>query len=222
VIAHSKPFIGKEEAQAAYDVIMSGQLAAGNKVKSVEKEWSKLTSSQDSAMVSSGLAALRLALLALDVMPGEEVIIPAYSCIALHNAILNISAVPILTDIKDDLTIDPKSVKEKITSKTKAIIAVHTFGARADIEELEKLEIPIIEDMAHGVFKLKSALGISSFYPTKLIASTSGGIACGSKALIDRVRFLRDYADKRPSQISLNDMPSDVSASIVLEFLPEA
>ncbi len=218
LIPHSKPFVGEEEAQAVFNIITSRQLAAGKKAKAVEKKWSAITASGDSAMVSSGLSALRLALKALDIDKFSSVIIPGYCCVAIINSILALGAKPVLADIKSDLTIRPRDVKRKLTKKTKAIVAVHTFGQHADIESLRELEIPIIEDMAHGIFKQEADLAISSFYPTKLIAGCGGGVVSGHKDLIVKIKDLREYGDKKPS-LRQNDMPNDVSAAIVLEQL---
>ena len=237
-IPHNRPYIGKQEAQAAYDVILSGQLAAGDKCKAVEAKWANLVQVESACMVSSGLSALRLALRALEIKTNEtdvdshdffrppEVIVPAYSCSAIMNSVLSVDAEYVLADIKDDLTLDVVDATNKINSNVNAIIAIHLFGAKADIpytldlqKDGEKITgyrpIPIIEDMAHGIFKQTADLAISSFYPTKLIQSCGGGIVSGSKQLVDRVRDLREYGNKEPS-LRQNDLPNDVMASMVL------
>ncbi len=219
MIPHNKCSWGVDAAQAAYDIVLSGHLAAGERVLTVEKEWAMLTRSEDAAMVSSGVSALRLALITLGVGPGDEVIIPAYSCVALHNAVLSVGAKYILADIKaDDLTICADSVHKKTSNSTKAIIDVHLFGARADIEALKQFDVPVIEDMAHGIFEQQGDLAISSFGPTKLIGSCYGGIVSGKKELIDKVKDWRGYGDQEPSP-RRNDLPKEIAAAIALEQL---
>ncbi len=216
MIPHNSPSWGEAEAKAAYDVVLSGRLAAGERVLAVEQEWARLTRSEDAAMVSSGVSALRLALIALGIGPGDEVIIPAYSCVALHNSVLSVGAKYVLADIyPDSLTIDWSSVVEKITDRTKAVIAVHLFGAKA---KLPNIGVPVVEDMAHGIFEQQGGLAISSFSPTKLIGSCYGGIVSGKKSLIDKVRDWRDYGDKPPS-LRQNDLPNEISAAIALQQL---
>jgi len=196
-VKHNKVEFSTLEALAAARVIKSGQIIAGPKVKELERLWACTVKSEDAAMVSSGLSALKLALIALGVSDGDEVIVPGYSCSALQISALSIGAKPILADIKDDLTLDPKDVGKRITDKTKAIIAVHTFGAYCDIKSLQKLGVSIVEDMAHGVFLMNGTLCISSFWPTKLIGSTGGGIVAGDKRLVKKVKKYRYYGDQK-------------------------
>ncbi len=219
IIPHSKPYFGGAEIQAVAQVLRGGYLASGDKCQELETAWSELVSAEDSATVSSGLSALRLALLALDVKPGDECIIPGFSCVALLNAVMSIGAIPILADVLlDNLTLDVKSVRGKLTKRTKAIIAVHLFGVRADIEGLKQFGIPIVEDMAHAPYKLTGDAAISSFYPTKMVASLGGGIVSGEKQVIEKVKDLRSYGDKQPSTRQ-NEQFNDIGAAIALEGL---
>jgi len=188
----------------------------------------------DAAGVSSGLAALRLALLALHVGPGDEVIMPAYSCVALLNAALALDATPVLADIKeDDWTLSPSDVEQRITQKTKAIIAVHLFGMPASISGLLSLGLPVVEDCAHGIggscdgqpFGGVGTVNISSFYTTKMIAAGEGGIvAARDKELIQRIRNARDYGDQLPDRHHMNDKMTDIEAALAraqVNRLPE-
>lgn len=226
-IQHSRPFLGAAEAEAAASVIASGQLSMGPVAKELEQRWCDLTSMSDAACVSSGLAALRLALLALDVGPGDEVLMPAYSCVALLNAVLALDATPVLADIKeDDWTLSPSDVKQRVTNKTKAIIAVHLFGMPAAIPDLLSLSLPVVEDCAHGIggscngrpFGGVGTVNISSFYATKMIAAGEGGIvAAHDRALINRVRCARDYGDQLPNRHYLNEKMTDIEAALAHE-----
>ena len=221
-IPHSKPFMGTEEAQAAYDVVMSGMLAYGQKSRHLEQEWLELVGAENAAFVSSGFTALRLALLSLGVKPKDEILVPAYTCTALHSSVMNIGAIPVLCDIKAGaLTLDGMAAQKKITQRTKAAVIPHLFGERADIANLKSLlgGVPIIEDCAHAPYKTLGDLSISSFYPTKYIASAGSGIVAGSAELIEKVIDLRYYGDREPSPLRQNDISNDLSAAIVLEQL---
>jgi len=216
MIPHNKPLFGEAEMLAAQEVIASGFLASGPACETLEYVWAKSVKATASATVSSGLTALRLGLKALGVLAGDEVIISAYNCVALHNAILTIGAVPVLADIDGDtLCLDPYSVTAKVTPKTRAIIAVHMFGHEAKIKPLRNLGIPVIEDMCHTLVEQTADLAITSFYPTKFIGSTGGGIVSGSEELIDKVKDLRTYGNKPPS-LKQNDLFNDVGAAIAL------
>jgi len=148
---------------------------------------------------------------------------PAYSCVSLANAVLSCQAKPILADINRNLTIDINSVIDKITNRTKAIIVVHTFGSHSDIPSglmttNLRRTIPVIEDMAHGVFRQQAKIAVSSFAPTKLIGSIGGGIVSGSKYYMDKIKDLRCCEDKAPS-IKQNDLPNDVMSAVAVEQL---
>lgn len=228
-IQHSRPFVGTPEAEAAAAVIASRHLAQGPVAKKLEQRWCQLTSMSSAACVASGLGALRLALLALGVGREDEVILPAYSCAALLNAVLALDATPVLADVLvDNWTLSPEDVQRRITSRTRAIIVVHLFGTPAAIPELIDFGIPIVEDCAHGIggrcgdqpFGGCGTLSISSFYATKMIAAGEGGIvAAHDPSSIDRVRRARDYGDQLPNRHHLNDKMTDIEAAIALEQL---
>ena len=157
-------------------------------------------------------------MLSLNIGQGDEIIAGAYNCISIFNAILSVGATPVLADISpNNLCISSLSIQDKITSKTKAIIVTHLFGAKADVIDF-MVDIPIIEDFSHGIFRQTACLGIASHGPTKLINSCSGGIVSGDEHLINCIRDLRDCSDK-PISTKQNDMPNDLSAAVALEQL---
>lgn len=222
-VPHSRPSVGKEEQDAAAAVVASGHLAQGPKVAELERRWCEQTGMSAAAAVSSGLSALRLALVALGVSAGDEVIVPGYSCVALLNAPLAVGATPVLADVLDnEWTLSPEDVRRRINQRTKALIAVHLFGTPARLKELCELGIPVIEDCAHGiggVAKLGGggAISMSSFYATKMLCAGEGGIlASHDSALIERARQARDYGDRLSSPYHLNDKMTDVVAAIAL------
>jgi dTDP-4-amino-4,6-dideoxygalactose transaminase len=185
--------------------------------------------------VASGLSALRLALGALGVTQGARVLVPAYSCVALANACLSWGAEPVPVDIESDTwNLDARRCREAVSEVgAKAVIAVNTFGAPADLTYGQNTRIPIIEDCAHA-FGLdvdgrplggRSEIGILSFYATKLLGGGEGGAVLTNRAdVFEFVNSARDYSDKLPDAHRMNDKMSDVEASLVLaqlERLPE-
>lgn len=229
IVPHSRPRIGEPAIRAVGDVLRSGQISHGPVARRLETRWCDLTGMPEAAAVGSGLAALRLALLALGVGPGDEVIVPAYSCVALLNAPLSLGAEPVLADVvRDDWTLDVEDVSHRVTGRTRAIVAVDLFGMPAPLTELQALGPPVVEDCAHGIggrtnagpYGGGSVASISSFYATKMIGVGEGGIvAVREPELIERVRGARDYGDRVPDGRNLNDKLTDVEAALALEQL---
>lgn len=234
IIPQSRPYMGQVELDAVARRIASRQLAQGPVVQELESEWCRHTSMRRSACVGSGLAAIRLSLLALEINPGDEVILPAYTCVALMNAVLSLGATPVLADIQpDEWTLSIEDATRRITSKTKALIVVHQFGLPAPIPDFVEMGIPVIEDCAHGIggqsagrpFGGIGALSVASFYATKMIAGGEGGIVAGNDPdRIDRIARARNYNDQEPNGLHLNDKMTDIEAAIALaqlQRLPE-
>lgn len=197
-----------------------GQLIDGEATAELERRWCDLTGMNAAAAVGSGTAALRLALLARGVGPGDEVIVPAYSCVALLNAPLAVGAVPVLADVeRDNWTLDYDDALNRATPRTKAAITVNLFGVPANMDALW-LEVPLIEDCAHGPIPGRADISISSFYATKLVGAGMGGIvAAHSPDLIEGVRRRRDYGDQPPDGRNLNDKITEASARLALNAL---
>lgn len=233
-VPHSKPSFGQAEWEAARSVLASGHLTQGPFVQQLEAAWCRHTMTQFAACTGSGLGALRLSLFALGVGAGDDVIVPAYSCVALLNAVLALGGTPVLADVtRDEWTIAVTDARRRLTHRTKAIVAVHLFGMPADLPALLSLGVPIIEDCAHGIggrcggkpFGASGTLTIASFYATKLLAGGEGGIVAGQdRVLIERVRRARDYSDQEASGVHLNDKMTEIEAALVsaqLARLPE-
>lgn len=202
IIEHSKPSIDLEELEAITEVIKSGYLAQGEISKKFEEELSAFITSPGGVVTSTGTLALHLALLSIDIQPGDEVIIPSYACRSVLNAVQYCAAAPILCDVNlDDYNICFEEVKKKISSKTKAIIVVHMFGCPAEIDKFKELGLYLIEDCAHSIganYKGKKVgswgdLSIFSFEGTKMIITGEGGmVLANSKELLDRLRRLKE------------------------------
>jgi dTDP-4-amino-4,6-dideoxygalactose transaminase len=224
IISHSRPFIGKEEALKASAVVSSGKIAAGKEVETFETAMSVLTKTRYASAVSSGSAALYLALLALKIKENDEVIIPSYVCTAVLNAVLLAKAKPVLADSSAyDFNISAEDIKRKLTRRTKAIIVPHLFGFPADIKRICSYGIPVIEDCAQtvsaGCYGKKTGqwgeLSIYSFYATKPFAAGEGGmVLSNNKAYVDFVRDYIDYDEKKDLKPRFNFKMTDIQASI--------
>lgn len=198
---------GREEADAVAKVIASGRISAlsNDIVEEFEKDFATYTGTKHAVAVNSGTAALHVALAALGVGPGDEVIVPPYTFIATASAVIQQNAVPVFADIDSaTLNIDPAQVERKITKRVKAIIPVHLFGLPAAMKELNRIGrkhgVPIIEDacQAHGATyggkKVGSIgdMGCFSLQESKNITAGEGGvITTDSDKLAKQCRIIR-------------------------------
>lgn len=187
IIQISQPVLGEEEWLACREPLESGWLTSGPKVQAFEKLFADIHEVPYAIAVTSATTALHLACVALDVGPGDEVIVPAFTWVSTANVVLYCGAKVVFADI-DPLTfnLDPEDLKKRITSRTKAIIAVHLFGLCADMDAIREVagEIPIIEDgacaagasyrgiMAGGL----GTIGCFSFHPRKSVTTGEGGM----------------------------------------------
>jgi len=203
--------ISEEEKKAVMKVMESQLLSslAGNVVENFEKEFAEYIGVKHAIAVNSGTAALHISIASLDIGPGDEVIIPPFTFIATASSILHNNAIPIFADINNQsYTLDPESVKKKISNKTKAIIPVHLGGVTADMGPLidiaKENNLYIIEDacQSHGAKyngkKVGSIgdLGTFSFYPSKNMTTGEGGIVTtNSSKLARQCRLLRHHGE---------------------------
>jgi perosamine synthetase len=207
IISHSRPTIGQDDINAVAQVLASGSIAQGEKVKEFEKAVAKFVGAKYAVACSSGTSAIHLALLSLKVSASDEVIIPSYVCSSPYFAILHTGAKPKIADVSlNDLNICAETAKKQFSSKTKAVIVPHMFGNPAELKELLEPGIPIIEDCAQSLgaeYKGKKVgsygeLSIFSFYATKMITTGEGGmVLTNNYELYERLIELRDY-DKKP------------------------
>ncbi|MBY9015915.1 MAG: DegT/DnrJ/EryC1/StrS family aminotransferase [Candidatus Lokiarchaeota archaeon] len=203
--------LSEEEEQEVLKVMKSQMLTLlhGEFVRKFEEEFARYIGVKHAIAVNSGTAALHIAIAALNIGPGDEVIVPPFTFIASATSILHNNAIPIFADIDDkSYTLDPNSVKKKITEKTKAIIPVHLAGIGADMSELMDIAsdngINIIEDAAQSIGtrcynkKVGSIghLGCFSFYPSKNITTGEGGmITTNDDELAEQCRLLRHHGE---------------------------
>lgn len=229
MIPHSRLHITPEDEEAVARVIRSGMLAQGAMVAEFEKAVAAYLGVRGGVAVNSGTAALHLALLALKVGAGDEVILPSYVCVAPLNAIHYTGARPVLAEA-DPATgnIDPESVRAKVTSKTKAVIVPHLFGQPARITELQNLGVPVIEDLAQSIGarchgRMAGGFGvmaICSFYATKVFTTGEGGMVLTDRDdLLDVARDMRDYDEKARYQTRYNYKMTEFQAALGLSQL---
>jgi dTDP-4-amino-4,6-dideoxygalactose transaminase len=230
MISHSRPAIEQEDLQATAEVLRSGQIAQGPWVERFERDMARFFGLQGGVAVSSGTAALELALRALKVGAGDEVIMPSYVCPAPWLAVQRVGAQAQLVDIDlQTFNIDPAAARRAITKKTRAIIVPHMFGLPADLTALEQLNVPIIEDCAQTLGAMEQGrpvgtvgrLTVCSFYATKLLCAGEGGMVLSNEGtLLERVKSLREY-DGAPtlSPSSFNLKLTDLQAALGLSQL---
>ncbi len=211
VIKICEPVIGDEEINEVIRVLKSKYLVYGPVVKLFEEMFAKYIGVKHALTVCNGTVALDLILKALNIGPGDEVIVPDFTFIATANVVLFQGARPVFADIDlETYTIDPNDVLEKITNKTKAIIAVHLYGHPADMKALMEIaedhKLYLIEDaaQAHGAEyegKRVGGFGIAgafSFYATKNMTMGEGGaITTNSDDLAYKISMLRDHGQER-------------------------
>jgi len=211
----ARPDVGEAELAAVGEVIATGQLTMGPKVEEFEAAVARAVGTAHAAAVSSGTAALHLALLALEIGPGDEVIVPAYTFPATANAVELCGARAVLVDIDlETFDIDPAAVAAAVTPKTRAVMAVHLFGRPVDWEALQTAvpqEVALVEDAAGALGACYrgtpcGALGVAaclSFHPRKIVTTGEGGAVTTDEAALDAaVRRFRHHG-----WATLGDMP---------------
>jgi len=209
--------LSEEEQQEVLKVMKSQMLTLlhGEFVSKFEDEFARYIGVKHAIAVNTGTAALHVAIAALNIGPGDEVIVPPFTFIASASSILHNNAIPIFADIDDKTyTLDPNSVRENITKKTKAIIPVHLAGICADMGELMDIAsdsgIHIIEDAAQSIgtqYNNKKVgsighLGCYSFYPSKNITTGEGGmVTTNDDELAEQCRLLRHHGEPEWSRM---------------------
>jgi perosamine synthetase len=202
----ARPDVGEAELAAVAQVLESGQLTMGPQVAAFERALADAIGTADVVAVSSGTAALHLAMLALGIGPGDEVIVPAYTFPATANAIELCGGRAVLVDVDPDtFLVRPELVADAITPRTRAVLAVHLFGRPVEWEELQTAvpqEVALLEDAA-GALGARyrgtacGALGLMgclSFHPRKIVTTGEGGAVTTDEAeLAAAVRRLRHH-----------------------------
>jgi perosamine synthetase len=202
----SQPDTGEEEWLALREPLQNGWLTHGPKVAAFEKAFAARHGVPHAVAVTSATTGLHVALSALGIGPGDEVIVPAFTWISTANCVVYCGATPVFADVeRKTFNLDIADVARRVTSRTKAIIAVHLFGLCVDTDALRAIlppSVDIVEDAAcaaGGAFGNRSAgslgrVAVFSFHPRKSITTGEGGmITTADTALADRVRILRNH-----------------------------
>jgi dTDP-4-amino-4,6-dideoxygalactose transaminase len=231
MIPAAKPLIGDEERAAVDRILQSGMLAQGPEVAAFEDEFSRLVAQRHCIAVNSGTSGLHLALTALGVKEGDEVIVPSFTFAATANAVALTGATPVFVDIDPQtFNIDPAAIEAAITPRTRAIQPVHLYGQPAAMKEIMAIaarhDLIVAEDSAQahmasldgtpvGAF---GATGVFSFYPTKNMTSGEGGmISTASDVVARQCRLLRNQGmEKRYVNeiIGFNTRMTEIHAAI--------
>lgn len=238
LIPHSRSTIGRDDIRSVLSVLKSGLLSQGSMVQRFEERFTQYHAAQGGVAVSSGTAALHLALLALGAGRGDTVIIPTYACIAPYHAVRYTGAIPVLADTeKDGWSMDAEWVdaylKENAKEKrVKAIVLVHLFGRPAEIDSFidisRRYAVPIIEDCALSLgaeYKGKKVgtfgqVSVFSFYATKVITTGEGGmLITNSKKLLNSIRDLREYDEKNGTGLRYNYKMTEMQAALGMSQL---
>ncbi|MFI1722082.1 DegT/DnrJ/EryC1/StrS family aminotransferase [Streptomyces sp. NPDC020489] len=201
------PWLGAEEAQAASEAVLSGWVAQGPRVAAFERTFAERVGAEHAVAVSSCTTALHLALVALGLGPGDEVVVPSLSFIATANAVRYVGAEPAFADV--DLAtgnLTPATIDAARTPRTRAVLAVHQGGVPADVHALRaacaEWDLPLVEDAACAIGSTVGGkpvghgalLAAWSFHPRKLVTTGEGGMVTTDDAeWATRLRRLREH-----------------------------
>lgn len=227
-IPPSKPNIRQKDLDAVKEVLESGMIASGEQVRLFEDEMSAYVGLRGGIATSSGTSAIHLALNALGIGQGDEVIIPTYVCASVFSAVNYTGAKPVLADVElNGFNISPESIAHKISKRTRCILVPHMFGSPARIKEILEIAgesgIRIIEDCAQSIGSLIGGrklgsfgdMAVCSFYATKVFTTGQGGmVLTGSHELLEKCRDLMKYDGRANYKVSYNYSLTDFQAAL--------
>lgn len=235
MISLSKPSIGEQEKAGVLAVLDSGGLAEGPQVAALEEGFAALCGVRHAVATSSGTTALHLALLANGIGPGDEVITPSFTFVATVNSVLMAGAIPVFADVDPiTFTLDPAAVESAVTSRTRAILAVHLYGQVCRMDALTRLAdrygVLLLEDACQAVGatyrgRVAGSFGTAAFslYATKNLAAGEGGmLTTNSEGVAERARLLRAHGRRGRHEyvdFGFNYRMTDLHAAIALPQL---
>jgi perosamine synthetase len=228
----ASPDIGEEEIQEVSEVLRSGVIASGPRVAELENAFARFAGTRKAVATNSGTAALMIALQALGIGPGDEVITVPFTFIASANSILYTGAQPVFVDVRaEDFNLNPEQLESVLTPRTKAVMPIHLYGQTADMDPIvgfcRQHRLFLVEDacQAHGaIYKNKKAgsfgLGTFSFYPTKNMTTSEGGmITLDDEALALTCDMIRNHGSAKRyyhDLLGFNFRMTDIEAAIGL------
>lgn len=235
-----KPFLQGNESKYVADCIESSWISSkGKYVARFEKEFASYVGVSEATSVCNGTVALHLALLALEIQPGDEVIVPTFTYIASVNAIAYVGAIPVFVDsLPSTWQIDCAEVSRKISAKTKAILAPHIYGHPCDMEALQALcqkhSLFLVEDCAEAIGSLYNGrmcgtfgdVSAFSFFGNKTLTTGEGGMVTSSSGiLMDKIRKLKNQGlsskEYWHDEIGYNYRMTNICAAIGLAQLEQ-
>lgn len=225
MIPIAKPYLTADEAQAAYDTILTGWITQGPRVAEFEEKFAAYTGAKYAVALSNCTTALHLAMIVAGIGPGDEVICPSMSYIATANSIKYVGAKPIFAEVNPaNYNLDVKDAARKITPRTKAILLVHQIGMPADIDAFKELasihNLKLIEDAACAAgssykgakIGSHSELVCFSLHPRKVISTGDGGfVTTNREDYYQRMKLLRQHG------MSINDRVRHESSKLIFE-----
>ena len=221
MIPVNKPHISKNAVKYVTECVKTGWISSsGSYIKTFEENFAKFIGVKHAITTTSGTAALHLALLALGIKKGDEVILPSHTMIASAAAVVYTGATPVLVDVeRDTWNMNVKQIESKITKRTKAIMPVHIYGLPVDMDGILKLakkyKLYVVEDAAeslgakyHGkITGSLGTIGCFSFYANKIVTTGEGGmVTTNSDKLAKRLRILKDLAHSTKRRFLHNEI----------------
>lgn len=207
-IPHSRPWITEAEEAAVREQLRSGRVASGPAVAAFEEELAARLGLPGAVATPSGTRALVLALEALGVAAGHEVVVPTYVCDSVAEAVRATGARPVFADAAPDWQGDPEAVARKLTPRTAAVVLVHHLGIRTDADPFARLGVPLIEDFCQTLdpetFRWAGDAAVFSFHATKCLTTGEGGMATARDPRV--LRRLREGRRRGAAMGAMTDL----------------
>jgi dTDP-4-amino-4,6-dideoxygalactose transaminase len=225
VVPHSRPTLGPEDVEALVAVVEGGHLTQGPRVATLERALAERLERRGGVAASSGTAALALALGAMRIGPGDQVLLPAFACSALAGAVRFVGAEPVLADVGEDLAMAPAEARRRMGARTRAVVVVHPFGHPVDLGPFLELGVPVVEDCAQALGASRGGrpagslgeVAVCSFYATKMLAAGEGGmVLADDDGVLGEARAMR-AGGAHPR--AFNFKMSDLAAALALSQL---
>jgi perosamine synthetase len=228
-IAHSRPTLGPEEERAVSEVVRGGMLTGATRLREFEGQLARRLGRNNAVAVTSGSAAIHLAMKAMGIGRGHRVAIPSYECISLLQSVKRAGAEPLVVDCDPStFHMDVEDLRRRGGESVEAILVSHTFGNPADLEELLRIGPPLVEDISTALGSRScgrpagstGVLAVCSFNATKMITSGSGGaVISDDRIFMDKVKDLITYDAREDQTVRYNERLGEIPAALGLSQL---